>query len=102
MEKKSKKQSVTQGTPLSLISKELKRYQQQIDELFSALEMVDLRKILDDEARLKSAKLKQEMMIKMPQLIAELDNLKNRSKVKSDDIKGNKTLSPLEDGTLDD
>lgn len=91
-----------QGQPKSQIAKELERYQRQVDELFEALEAIDLKKIEDPEDKLKAAKGKQDLMLKMPLLIAELDNLKNRNKVKTDDIKGNKVLSPLEDGTLDE
>lgn len=94
---------VPQGdAPKSQIAKELQRYQRQVDELFEALEAIDLKKIEDPEDKLKAAKGKQDLMLKMPILIAELDNLKNRNKVKTDDIKGNKVLSPFEDGTLDD
>ncbi|TXH08750.1 MAG: hypothetical protein E6R03_17710 [Hyphomicrobiaceae bacterium] len=91
----------TQVASKSLISKELARYQAQIDELFEALESIKLKDITDPEDKLKAALGKQNMMLKLPLLIAELDNLKNRNKIKTDDIKGNKTLSPLEDGTLD-
>lgn len=85
----------------SLISRELSRYQAQIDELYDALESIKLKDILDPEDMLKAALGKQNLLLKLPLLIAELDNLKNRNKIKTDDIKGNKTLSPLEDGTLD-
>ena len=85
----------------SLVSKELSRYQKQIDELFEALESIKLKDIVDAEDKLKAALGKQNLMLKLPLLIAELDNLKNRNKIKTDDIKGNKSMSPLEDGTLD-
>lgn len=91
----------TQVTPPSPIAKELERYQAQIDELYEALESIKLKEIADPEDMLKAALGKQNLMLKLPQLLIELENLKNRNKVKTDDIKGNKTLSPLEDGTLD-
>lgn len=92
------------GTQVSLtspIAKELTRYQRQIDELYDALESIKLKEIADPEDMLKAALGKQNLMLKLPQLLIELENLKNRNKIKTDDIKGNKTLSPLEDGTLD-
>ncbi len=91
----------TQVNSTSPIAKELARYQRQIDELYDALESIKLKEISDPEDMLKAALGKQNLMLKLPQLLIELENLKNRNKIKTDDIKGNKTLSPLEDGTLD-
>lgn len=102
MAKSKENIKMTQVPNNSLIARELSRYQSQIDELFEALEDIKLKSITDPEDKIKAAIAKQNLMIKLPLLIAELDNLKNRNKVKGDDIKGNKTLSPLEDGSLND
>ena len=92
----------TQVTSTSPIAKELARFQRQIDEIQDALEAVKLSDIDDPEAKLKAIIAKQNAMLKLPQLLSDLEMLKNKHKVKTDDVKGNKSLSPLEDGTLDE
>ncbi len=101
MEKRRRKE---QDPPkeVSLIASELERFQRQVNEILAAMESINLLSITEVEDRLSATKTKLEIGLKLPMLLTALDDLKNRAKLKSEDIKGNKSLSPLEDGTLDD
>lgn len=93
---------LTQETSPSLIAKELARFEDQIKELQDELAGIKLKDIIDPEDKLKAMMGKANLMLKIPLLLDELERLRNKSKIKTDDIKGNKSLSPLEDGTLDE
>lgn len=99
--KESKVVPITNEEPISLIKKELDRFQKQVDELFQVLESVVLLEIEDPEDRLKAADGKLKIQKQLPQLLLELDNLKNREQTKSEDVRGSASLSPLENGLLD-
>lgn len=87
---------------VSLIAPELERFQKQVNEILASMESINLLAITETEDKLAATKTKLDISLKLPQLLSALDDLKNRAKIKGEDIKGNKTLSPLEDGTLDD
>jgi predicted nucleic acid-binding Zn-ribbon protein len=91
-----------EATQVSPINKELARFEGQIKEMQDAIESVKLKSITDPEDLLKAITAKAKAMQLIPALLDELERMRNKSKVKTDDIKGNKTLSPLEDGTLDE
>lgn len=86
----------------SLIDSELARYEKQVKEIQDALESIKLMEIEDAEERLKAIIAKQNAMLKLPSLLNSLEELRSKHKLKSEDVKGNRFLSPLEDGTLDD
>ena len=102
---KSPKQEL-QASPakdnVTQVDAELKRLEAQVNELLEVLESIVLKDIPDIEDRLKAAEGKRKLIEGIPKLVQELDNLRNRHKVKADDVRGNKVLSPLEDGSLDD
>jgi len=96
-----KKEVVSQpNEEVSLIARELEKFQKQVEEIQSALESINLMTIEDVEERLKAINAKVTIGLKVPQLLAALDDLKNRAKLKSEDIKGSKDISPLEGGML--
>ena len=84
----------------SLVDPELQRFSTQVNELLTSLESVDLMKIKDPEERLKATKAKIDIQLKLPLLISALDDLRNRAKLKAENIKGNKNISLLESGQL--
>jgi hypothetical protein len=86
---------------VSNIALELERYEKQIKEIQDALESIKLLEIEDLEERLKAIIAKENALKNLGPLIDQLDVLRNKNKIKQDDIKGSKNLSPLEDGTLD-
>lgn len=86
----------------SLIAKEVRKFEQQVAEIQDALESISLKGIADVEERLKAINSKITAQLKLPQLLNALDELKNKDKIRKEAIKGNKSFSPLEDGTLDD
>lgn len=88
--------------PGSNIEPELKRFEKQVNELLKVLESVDLMTIDDMEDRLKAAQAKLKIQLDLPKVLSALDDLRNKAKLRAEDVKGNKSLSPLEDGTLDD
>lgn len=86
----------------SLISVELRKFEQQIAEIQDALASIKLSGIDDVEEKLKAINSKIAAQLKLPQLLTALEDLKNKHKIRIDAVKGNKSFSPLEDGTLDD
>lgn len=84
----------------SLISKELARFEFQLNEQFAVLESIDPMDIIDIENRLKASKLKIELLQKLPALMSQLDELKTKEDVKIK-AKGSRELSPVETGELD-
>lgn len=86
----------------SLISVEIAKFEQQIAEIQDAIASIKLIEIGDPEALLKAINGKIAAQLKLPQLLTALEDLKNKHKIRVDAIKGNKSFSPLEDGTLDD
>lgn len=100
--KKSKKEVVEEVDEItSAVSSELARLELQVADILSSLESVKLLEIEDIEARMKATQLKVNIQLKLPELIGALEILRNKAKVNTEDIKGSKNLSPLEDGTLD-
>lgn len=91
---------VVLNEPISLIQQELDRFQNQVNDILAAMESINLVSIQDAEERLKATNTKVMISLKLPQLLASLDDLKNRAKLKSEDIKGSKDISPLEGGML--
>lgn len=85
---------------VSLIEKELKRFEKQIEDIYKGIESINLIDIEDIETRLRAAVAKQNALKGLPVLLAQLEELRNK-KLKQDDIKGSTILSPLDDGTLD-
>ncbi len=88
--------------PKSNISIELTKYSKQIAEIQYALDSIKLMDIDDVLERLDATIKKETAMAKLAPLIIMLDEMRNKHKVVKNDIKGSKTLSPLEDGTLED
>lgn len=84
----------------SLVDQELVRFTKQVNEILGAMESINLLRIEDVEERLKAIKTKLEIGLKLPLLIAALDDLRNRAKLKAENIKGNKDISLLESGAL--
>lgn len=84
----------------SEISNEIRRFSAQLNEQFLVLESIKPIDIDDIEARLKASKLKIELMQKLPTLMAQLDELKNKEKVKKEQVRGSRDLSPVDDGSL--
>lgn len=84
----------------SLISKELARFEFQLNEQFAVLESIDLMDILDVEDKLKASKLKIDLLQKLPALMSQLDELKTKEDIKIK-AKGSRELSPVETGELD-
>ena len=91
---------LSSGEP-SLIEVELARFSKQVNELLTSLESVNLMTIKDPEERLKATKSKMDIELKLPVLLASLDELRNKAKLKAENIKGNKNISLLESGALD-
>ena len=83
------------------IDPELAKYEKQINEIYTVLESINPLAILDTEERLKATKLKMEILTKMEIPLGILDRLRSKDKLKTEQIKGNKDISPLEDGSLD-
>lgn len=90
------------GEETSLIAKEIRKFEDQIAEIQDALASIKLSGIEDVEEKLKAINSKIAAQLKLPQLLTALEDLKNKHKVRIDAVKGNKSFSPLEDGTLDD
>lgn len=86
----------------SLIAKEIRKFEDQIAEIQDALASIKLSGIDDVEEKLKAINSKIAAQLKLPALLGALEDLKNKHKVRIDAVKGNKSFSPLEDGTLDD
>jgi hypothetical protein len=86
----------------SLISIELRKFELQIAEIQDALASIKLSGIEDVEEKLKAINSKIAAQLKLPALLSALEDLKNKHKIRIDAVKGNKSFSPLEDGTLDD
>lgn len=84
----------------SLINPELIRFTNQVNEILAAMESINLLKIEDIDERLKSTKTKLEIGLKLPILLGALDDLRNKAKLKAEDVKGNKNISLLESGAL--
>lgn len=84
----------------SLISKELARFEFQLNEQFAVLESIDPMDILNIEDRLKASKLKIDLLQKLPALMSQLDELKTKEDIKIK-AKGSRGLSPAETGELD-
>lgn len=94
--------SDTDDEDKSLIEPELRRYEEQIHQIYQVLDSVNPLAIQDIEERLKSVKLKADLLVKLPTLLKSLEDLRERNKLKSEQIRGARDVSPLEDGTLDD
>jgi hypothetical protein len=86
----------------SLIAKEIRKFEDQIAEIQDALASIKLSGITEVEDKLKAINSKIVAQLKLPALLSALEDLKNKHKVRIDAVKGNKSFSPLEDGTLDD
>ncbi len=99
--KDSKKDSKDNSEDKTLIEPELKKFEKQLSEIDTALDSVNPMAVLDMEERLKLVDLKIRIMGKKPILLAALDSLRTKDKLKVEQIKGNKDISPLEDGSLD-
>jgi hypothetical protein len=87
---------------VSNIAKELKRLESQIEDIYQGLESIVLKDIEEPEARIRAATAKAGALKLIPVLLTALDDLRNKNKLKQDDIKGSASLSPLDDGTLND
>lgn len=86
---------------LTYIDPELAKYEKQIREIDVVLDSINPLTIEDTEERLKALKLKMEILVKKEPLMDALNRLREKDKLKTDQIKGNKNISPLEDGSLD-
>jgi len=86
---------------LTYIDPELVKYEKQIREIDIVLDSINPLTIDDTEERLKALKLKMEILVKKEPLMDALNRLREKDKLKTDQIKGNKNISPLEDGSLD-
>jgi hypothetical protein len=86
----------------SLISSEINRFSTQLNEQFIVLESINPLLIIDIEDRLKASKLKIELLQKLPTIMGQLNDLKEKEKLKSQDIRGSRELSPLETDNLED
>lgn len=83
------------------IDEELQKFENNIVQINLVLDSINPLSIIDIEERAKILKLKMDILYKLPPLLASLDNLREKKKIKDSQIKGNKDLSPLEDGSLD-
>lgn len=83
------------------IDEELQKFENNIAQINLVLDSINPLSIIDIEERAKILKLKMDILYKLPPLLASLDNLREKKKIKDSQIKGNKDLSPLEDGSLD-
>lgn len=91
---------IPEADPESSISNELRRHEATIREIQDSIDSVKLLQIEDAEDRLKATIAKQTALKNMGPLLKDLEDMRNRNKVNLDDVKGNKSLSPLENGTL--
>lgn len=101
--KKVKKSSVVvhdSTKELSMIEEELNKFEQKIEEIYTSLDSVDPLSILEPEDRLKTVKLKMDILDKLPKLLKALSDLRENAKHKAENIRGSKELSPLESGLL--
>lgn len=98
----SRKKKQEQPEEVSQIAPELDRFHRQVNEILTSMESINLLAIPEQDDRLSATKVKLDIGLKLPQLLQSLDDLRNRAKLRAEDIKGKKSLSPLEDGTLDD
>lgn len=89
-----------QPNELSLIDAELHRFSNQVNEILLSMESINLLTIQDPEERLKATNTKLGIGLKLPLLISALDDLRNKAKLKAEDIKGSKDISLLESGIL--
>lgn len=87
---------------VSIIAFELKRFENQIREIQDSLESILLADIEDIEERLRAIEKKTVVMLKLPTLLSALKELRTEDVLKAENIRGNKSISPLEDGSLDD
>lgn len=93
--KEDKEESVT------IIDTELAKFEKNIKEIETILDSINPLAVADIEERAKVLKLKMDILYKLPPLYASLDTLRTKDKLKTEQIKGNKDISPLEDGSLD-
>lgn len=110
--KKPKKKSPKKDSPspkllvpdstrdLSIIEEELNKFEQKIEEIYTSLDSVNPLSIPEPEERLKTVKLKMDILDKLPKLLKALSDLRENAKNKAEDIRGAKELSPLESGLL--
>lgn len=84
-----------------LISSELKKFELEIQEIQEALSSIKLKDIVNPEEKLKAINAKITAQLKLPSLLSALEELRNKHRIRVDAIKGDKVLSPLEDGLLD-
>lgn len=99
-EEKQKIKEVKKTEDVSLIHKELQRFEKEVESILKSIESIDLLTIEDTEERLKATNMKVTISIKLPQLLASLDDLRNKAKLKTEQIKGNKDISLWESGAL--
>jgi hypothetical protein len=86
----------------SIISPELKRLEATIKKIQDAADTINPLEEEDVETRIKVILGLQKVAEGQPKLLMALEELRNKHKLKNEDIKGSKALSPLEDGSLDD
>jgi hypothetical protein len=86
----------------SSIAPEQRRLEDMVRKILDSMDSIDPMEAEDLEEQLKLTLGLQKLAENMPKLLMALEELRNKHKLKKEDIKGNKSLSPLEDGTLDD
>lgn len=84
----------------SLISVELIKFEEKINEIYDSLDSVNPLTIEEAEERLKAVKLKMDILQKLPVLLKALEDLRTSAKNRVEDIRGGKELSPLEEGLI--
>lgn len=99
--------NVLKMSEVSIIEVELKKYENQVNEIYDILNDIKLKEIDDIEDRLKATSQKMKILEQLPSLLEKLEILRNKDKERKNEInkkniKGNKDLSLLEMGTLDE
>lgn len=85
----------------SPIAKELIKYQKQVNEIQNAIESVKLMEIEEMSKRLTATEKKLDLMMKLPQLLTALRDLKSSPELTAANVRGSTALSALDKGELD-
>lgn len=86
--------------PESLVEPELARLNATIKEIQDAIDTIKLLQITDLEEKIKAINAKITFTAKMTPIIAQVEDLRSKNKLKQDKIRGKKDISLLESGEI--
>lgn len=97
--KKTETESNSETKP-SVIDKEVKKYEKQIEEIQKACEDVNLKEVFEPKDKLDLTLKKISILEKLPKLLLSLKELKEESAKEVGSVRGQQELSELEKGEI--